>query len=596
MKLLAWRWIAPLTIAAAWLAFAVIQLPRYGPTFDAVLGDYAYGEVMYDALRAGDLDTLRDPAIRTSPDPAYYGEAGHPRWKRVYPLRWVYPVPAIVSAASCHLFARELGWLDPVDAHHLVAPIAAALLSILVYRFVLLRFDALTATAASLALLLHPRFVAHAMNNIKDAPTVLIVFAALTAFVRFLEHGRGRDIVLGMTLTGIGLATKINAIWPLGFFVIVYLTARARAAFRGEVAPLSVALCFLISPALIIGAWFACSPELWVDGFTRFAEHARYVLVESVRVEGRDFFTAEPVVNLLYVTPPLYLILFPIGLYQVVRRRALPMTVWTLLLVLLIVPIVRPCFPGMRYFNVIRHALEGIPVLAIFVGVGAAQIMTGVARWTTRRRAAQRDGVVGKGAGRDDVSPTPRGAVSGRGDKAVLVAGLLLAAPQVIANAAVHPWQTAYFNWIAGGLGKVQKAHRLDANDYWCHSYREGLRWINESAVPGAMVLAPVAPWMVGAVREVQLRPDLSFTENDDAVRALIGEGLIDDAGRDRERWQTVPAVYALFPPISKRYNLPPHSDVVHFCEDHRTPIHTIRCDGGVILEVYQILPAPDGE
>lgn len=553
-------WTCAVFLAASWLAIAVSQLPRYGPTFDAVLGDYAYGELMYESLLDGDLDGLRFERD----DPEYYGRDGHPRWKRVYPVKWVYPVPGILSAASCHLFARTLGWLDPIDAHHLIAPVSAALLSLCVFAFVRARGGGIAALLSMAFLLLHPRFFAHAMNNIKDAPTVMVVFLATAAFVRVHERERARDVVIACLLTGLGLATKINAIWPVAFFALTWIAFNARRMWRGERVDLRFACAFLLAPALIVATYLAASPQLWVDGFQRFADHARYVLVESVRVEGRDAFSWEPVQNLLFVTPPVLLALLPIGVCIWIRAKATRPAATAMLLLLLVVPIVRPCLPNMRYFNIIRHALEGIPVLAVFAGTGAAA----VAGFVARRK--------------------PAGASPGA---AAAISASVLVLPSLWAVLSVHPWQTTYFNALAGGFGAMQRTNRLDANDYWCHSYREGLRWINEHAEPGALVLAPVAPWMVGAVREVGLRRDLAFTEDDDAVRELIGRGLLDPEQRGPE-WSAVPAVYAVFVPISKRYNLPPHSEIVRFCEDRLKPVHQIVSDGGVVLSVYRIHPS----
>lgn len=552
--------IAAVLLAGAFVTLALIILPRYGPTFDAVLGDYAYGEYLLEFARTGDARYL---SFHEGELP-YYDHAGHPHWKLVYPPKWVYPVPALLSAASCLLFARTLGWLEPIDAHHLICPLAIAALLLLWYRFIAARAGAATGLATVLALLLYPRFFGHAINNIKDAPTLLIVYAALLAWIRALETERGAPVLLGAILTGIGFATKINAVWPIAFFVMVFFGSRLPRLARGAPTPLRFAAALLLAPALVIAAYLAASPILWLDGFTRFAEHARYALIESVRVEGRDAFSWEPLQNLFWVTPPLYLPLAVVGGFSLLRRRCLRGPVAWMLGLMLVVPILRPCFPAMRYFNIIRHSLEVIPVLALLVGAGASTLLEHAMR---RCR--------GRGAMRFAVGS---------------LLGAALAAPQVVTMVRIHPYQTTYFNTFAGGLGARQRQNHLDANDYWCQSYREGLRWINANADPGALLLVPVAPWMVGAGREVWLRPDLSFTEDDEAVRAMIAAGLLDPA-RDRAAWSRIKSVYVMFVPLSKRYNLPPHSAVVRFCEQQLTPIHRIEADGGVILSIYRFEP-----
>jgi hypothetical protein len=50
----------------------------------------------------------------------------------------------------------------------------------------------------------------------------------------------------------------------------------------------------------------------------------------------------------------------------------------------------------------------------------------------------------------------------------------------------VHPFELAYWNALAGGLGGARAKKLAQAGDYWATSYRTGLEWLNAEAPPGA--------------------------------------------------------------------------------------------------------------
>lgn len=549
----------PWLLAAAFFAAAVWLLPSYGPTFDAVICDYAYGEYFLDFWSTLDRDRLR-----YLPDTLpWFGTGGHPDWYRIFPPHQVYPLAATLSALCCRVFARGLDCLDAVDAHNLVCPLAIALLAVLLYRTAERMFGGVAALGAALALLLNPRLFGEAMNNVKDAPMLPLVFGALVCYARALESGALRPLLAGAALTGLGLAQKVNAIWPPLFAVLVFaallLDARAR---RRLLAPRFL-LGLSLAPVAAAAAYFAVSPQYLVDGLERLAQHWRFILFENTRVEGRDAFTAEPLLNFAIATPLVYGPLAALGFADAVRHRRAGRPTLALLVLLATVPVLRPCLPGMRYFNVIRHMLEVLPVLALFAGNGAAVAI----RWLADRLGGER--------------PRARIVIAA-------AAAAALAAPEVIAIARYHPYQTTYYNALIGGLGGAQARNLRDANDYWCSSYRNGVRWLNQHAAEGALVLVPVAPWVVGTVHAAWLRQDLKFTDNDDAIRMLLANGLLDPS-RDADKWAAVPAAYFMFAPLSLRYNLKLHAELVRYCERELQPLHRIQRDGGDILLVYEL-------
>ena len=79
---------------------------------------------------------------------------------------------------------------------------------------------------------------------------------------------------------------------------------------------------------------------------------------------------------------------------------------------------------------------------------------------------------------------------------------------------ATHPYQTTFFNALAGGLRGAQEKRIADSWDYWLNSYREAGRWISHFGAPDANVLAPYisgtpASFNTALIEDAIDRPDL---------------------------------------------------------------------------------------
>ena len=77
-----------------------------------------------------------------------------------------------------------------------------------------------------------------------------------------------------------------------------------------------------------------------------------------------------------------------------------------------------------------------------------------------------------------------------------------------------HPYQTTFFNALAGGLKGAQEKNIADSWDYWLNSYREAGRWIDRFGAPDANVLALYASgtppvFNTALIEDAVSRPDL---------------------------------------------------------------------------------------
>jgi hypothetical protein len=470
-----------LAVAFLYLVPALLCLDDYGPTYDAVKGDYPYGERLLGYLESGDerfLDLkLYEPAPkRRSPHPDF----DQARW----PSFWVFPVGALLSAVSCRVLWTELGWLPAMSAHHLPSVLIAAGLTYLVSAFASARWGRLAGLVAGGSLFLTPAFFGHSFNNPKDVAECLFYTGAVLLGLRALEGGGARAWLMAGAVTGLALAQKANALFlpvQLALFV-AGLALHARLA-RDPCPPLGLR-GLLLAVLAFVGTYYAVSPAFWsapIEGPKQWLGKMISVGSRAVREDGgapmRISFHAPLAV--LQTTP---LVTLALGLCGLLRPGLAFRLRWFLTLSLLL-PIGRNLIPGMRSFEGVRHFLEFLPMLCLLAGAGAT--------WLAQR--AKRLPLAG-----------------------VLVA-LAALVPPACAVASTHPNQIAYFNALAGGLGGAQARRDPDASDYWGNSYWQGMAWLSAHAEPDARLVVLFKEFIARAGAPVRLRADVRIV---DATRA----------------------------------------------------------------------------
>lgn len=468
--------LVPLLMVVALSAFGFAALDQYNVTWDEALGDLFFGERYLSFFTTFDsryLDFESDPY-----PPGHSPDLGRSPFRN-RPWEY-YPVANTLAAATSTVLSRWLGLLDPFDGFHAVNLLFAALLILVFLPFLHQRFGAVTAIAAGGLLFTLPRVVCHLLANIKDFPLMVLFTLTLVVFMQAYERGSARGIVLAGALWGLALGTKANALFlpavPLG----VVLIARRPASWQGRKVRLALAIvgAALLGTALMVALW----PYLWADPIGRFREHLTYIGFR------RGYTRAEslaPVLQaLLLTTPPLTLVLFVLGLLPLGRRLfQRDRTAWLLALWIAVV-LGRYLPPQAVNFDGVRHFLELFPAFAAVAGLGAASL----AVWLARAAASR-------------VAPHTL--------KACVLAVLLL--PGVWTVLRTHPFQIAYWNALAGGLGGARAAGLPQASDYWGMSYRLGMAWLNENAPRDARLAVPVIEHAVRLVAPQRLRPDLQL-------------------------------------------------------------------------------------
>src|SRR5207244_13169943 len=89
------------------------------------------------------------------------------------------------------------------------------------------------------------------------------------------------------------------------------------------------------------------------------------------------------------------------------------------------------------------------------------------------------------------------------------LAAALAVAPVAVALATVHPFESVYWNGLAGGLSGAMQRRIPQASDYWAASYRVGIDWLNGNAPRGTLLAVPIAEHTVRMVAPIRLRGDI---------------------------------------------------------------------------------------
>ena len=472
--------LAAATLALGATLFAASSLRRYGVTIDEPALLYAGDRTLFALAHPGRPAAL-DFEAEEPP-----GFASHfPR----LPVRQDpehYPVlPALVAAAGDATVGRVLG-LGAVDGHHAGLALLSITLLFLYTLYACRLLGDAPGIAAALALACFPTIVGHAFNDPKDWPCAgFYALTVLAAGVGLTEKSPRHLWIAGVFL-GLAMSCKQNGVLaavtvalaaPFSYRLLYAGQPVDRRLLRRLAAP------FLLLPfvgcAIFVLAW----PWLWWGGpaaavqrFGAFVDFAR-----GMATSERTALSLHPFRCLLFMTPPVLLVAAAIGgrpgREATSARRAIGalLTIWVLL------PLVRIALPHATFYDANRHFLEYVPALCALAGLGFAE------GW---RRVAP---IIRAHAGRARARLV--GAVA-------LAAGATALAWPV---AQYHPFETAYFNFMVGGLGGAQRAGLFRSSsptdavngtegDYWSSSLREGIRDARAFAAPGEKI--GVCAWL----------------------------------------------------------------------------------------------------
>lgn len=539
--------LVPLALVFLLFLLGFPSLGNYSVTWDEALGDFFFGErylSFFTSLDPRYLDFEKNPfPADRSPDLFVSPFKTRP-WE-------YYPFANTLAAASSEILSRRLRLLDPFDGFHAVNLFLGAALILVLHTFARPRFGRAAALAAILLLFLSPRVVCDLMANIKDFPTMVLYSITVVAAFAAIERGSVRGVLGAGALWGLALATKANALFLPAIPLAVLALGGAPDAWRGRRRALALALAAAaaLGFAVLVASW----PYLWADPIDRLVTHFRYIAHQKFQTRAES--VAPPLEALLFTTPLPFLALFVAGLVPIARRARARDRAALLPLAWIAVVVARLHIPGAVNFDGVRHFLELFPALAVVAAMGVA--------WLIEQ------------AGRLQSGPA-RVALRA----AVLCVPLTSMAWSLVRS---HPFEIAYWNALIGGLAGAQDQRMAQSCDYFGTSYRLGLDWLNENALPGSALAVPLMEHTVRLVAPERLRADVELLP----VAAPLSQTRVRGLARIREAAERRD-VYVMFVPRDDWIN----PVMSHFLRNER-PIETWDLDGVPVLLMYRLSPPP---
>ena len=436
-----------------------------------------------------------------------------------------HPVLMKTGFALSHLFFHDfLGVMSPSTAWRFPAMATAAALLSGVYLFARQLAGRLAGAVAVAALLLQPRFFFHAHLACFDVPITAFWFWVCYAYWRSFESKRW-GLATGI-LFGLALSVKLNAFFLPIVLVGHWLLVRWREfdiEFRLEkptitIPPIPVAFwsMLLFGPLLFYALW----PRHWFDTFERVRwymefhlQHEHYMVYyfgENLQVP--PFPVSYPVVMTLVTVPLVILVAAGFGAASYFRQSnqwERYKEIWTcfkerrwpqprpdqdlrgtglLIAINVIFPIALIASPDTPIFGGTKHWMPAMPFVAILAGIGVVALVRGL------RPLAEK---------------LPGGLSGAATSAAAVILAGCVAVPALVATATNHPHGTSYYNELVGS--ERGAADRQLMRQYWGHSSRHALPWLNEQAPENARIYPHNTIAMAwDAYQQEQLaRPDL---------------------------------------------------------------------------------------
>jgi hypothetical protein len=457
-------------IALGWLVFGVASLGRYGIAIDSPALFYAGDRVVFalkHPRRAGVLD------FGGAEPSGFHSDYGRqPAWDD--PLH--YPaLPGIVGALTAEVFHARLGWLGNLDAHHLGLVLLHVFGIFCFTAYACLLLGNFSGVCAGVALALYPTAIEQAFTNPKDWPCALYYGAGMLAVGYAFISGRARHVLAAATLFGVSLGAKANAAFAL-LTIVLYAPLAWVLLYRGrERLSKKVIAAFAAAPLVSFSIFFVFWPWLYQGPASGWFRHlSDYVkFIAGFGRGSRMTFTLYPFKAVAVLSPPLVLLSATIytilGGFRGTRQSA---AVYWLHILWIGVVLGRIAAPGSNFYDGTRHFLEYIPALCSMAGAGAGLI----ARAAVTRFASLAKPWV------------------------VVPAAALALGSLILPVVRYHPYELAYFNVFAGGLGGAQRHQVLcqpppqdyracgTEGDYWFSSVREADRVLSHIVKPGQSV------------------------------------------------------------------------------------------------------------
>jgi len=320
------------------------------------------------------------------------------------------------------------------------------------------------ALVGSLFFILSPRIFAHSFYNSMDIAFMSMFVASMYTMVKYLEikniswaifHAVTCAVMIDIRIAGV-LIPVMTLI-----FALFDMTALNTAPKLPRKTVLSLSAYFSVLCLLVIFLW----PMLWEDPFNNFISAFKtsardpwgwWEIYFGKKVSGREVPWHYTPVWMLITTPPLYTILFVIGVLSLMKSMKSLKTFYTerkaqvLAFLCVLLPLIAVALFNSTLFNGWRHLYFVYPGFLIISLVGLLSTLHFI-----------------KARFRNQAHNVATGIFL-----VIVIFDLFFTASFMIRS---HPHQVAYFNKFAGGLKNASESFQIG---YWGTEYKEGLEYI----------------------------------------------------------------------------------------------------------------------
>jgi len=317
-----------------------------------------------------------------------------------------------------------------------------------------------------LALLLMPRFVGHSFTNPIDIPFACAVCWSMFAMLRLYHNNRFSKLNLVFCALGIGLALSMR---PGGMFLFFYMAAIGlfwtlqagspgcgNTVFKKALSlGVRITIVFVLAWIVMVSFWPYAHQNPILNPIRAVQTAKNFDIVYPVLFKGKIFMSDQLpryyMAWFLIISTPLNILFLIVigfigGIMEQLRswRSSRSLMIfgvqfWTLFPVLYFIAFTPNVYDG------IRHVLFILPGLALFAGLGADYLFQQMRKYIGRIIAAMATTTI-----------------------------LVLSVGSIFT---MHPYQTSYFNVLAGPPNALYNYYETD---YWVSSYKEGAEWINQ--------------------------------------------------------------------------------------------------------------------
>ncbi|MBX4205647.1 glycosyltransferase family 39 protein [Candidatus Microgenomates bacterium] len=423
------------------------------------------------------------------------------------------PVNDVLSSFFNFILYQKLGIVGDIESYNLFIILVSSLLVSAVVYYCIETFGVVTAIVSGVLLSTYPLFWSESHFNIKDPIEASFFTITILSLTRILKTKNPKWIIMFFIFWGLSIGVKFNALF-IPVIILPYLFFNRKDFVKIlKKHYLYILIGILITIAIFILSW----PALWqgnlilniLDVFKFYKEIGTNYNYQPTNFYflGANTYSLQWI---LFTTPIVTLVLFVLGIFNLIRNWKKNSYLSLLLLLWFFIPIIRVSLPNSSIYGGARQIMEYIPVMAIIAAIGVNQIVNKI----------------------KNNKPLV---------KLIILSIVLVSSLLPIIN--YHPNENVYFNFLIGGLKGAKQVSFPSWGNSFGSAYKQGIDWINTNATKGSK-LTLLQGELINAPK-IWLRVDIDYKKENYSGSDKKGEYIMELTFNDtvklpKESWDYV--------------------------------------------------------